>query len=95
MTPHINPYFVTAALTIIVQGVYSIRWMYRKTRNAEIYRAFVKDMATNHLPHLYDADRKIVEGMNALLVLNGLQQIRLDTPPPISFVELNGNGTPR
>lgn len=95
MTVPANPYYVTAALCVIAYCASAIRWMYRRARNAEIYRAFVKDMATNHLPHLYDADRKIVEGMNALLVLNGLQQIRLNEPPPIKFLELNGNGTPR
>jgi hypothetical protein len=73
---------ITEAVVVIGQGVLVIKWLYKRIRNGEIQAAFVEDMATNHLPHLYHADRKICEAL----------QIELDEPPPIKFVKLNGNG---
>jgi hypothetical protein len=32
-----------------------LRWLHRRMRNDEITRAFVRDIATNHLPHIYNA----------------------------------------
>jgi len=49
-------------------------------RNEEITRAFVRDIATNHLPHIYNALQKIA-----------MQQgIDLDDTPLVQFVDLNG-----
>jgi ABC-type uncharacterized transport system ATPase component len=48
---------------------------------------FVKSMATNHLPHLYNADKRLAEGLNLLLAHNGLEhRIEIDDAPPIDFV---------
>ena len=44
------------ALTVVisagVQFVLFLRWVHRRMRNDEIVRAFVRDIATNHLPHI-------------------------------------------
>ncbi len=51
------------ALTVVisagVQFVLFLRWLHRRMRNDEIVRAFVRDIATNHLPHIYNALQKI------------------------------------
>jgi len=50
-------------------------------RNDEITRAFVRDIATNHLPHIYNALQKIA----------AQQGIELDDTPLVRFVDLNGH----
>ena len=50
-------------------------------RNDEIARAFIRDIATNHLPHIYNALQKIAAG----------QGIELDETPLVRFVDLNGH----
>lgn len=67
-------------LALLIQTVFAVRWLYRKTRNDDVRAAFVDDMATNHLPHLYDALRGIC----------GHLGIELKEPPPIQFVRFNG-----
>ncbi len=49
-------------------------------RNDEIARAFIRDIATNHLPHIYNALQKIA----------AQQGIELDETPLVRFVDLNG-----
>jgi hypothetical protein len=49
----IDPYWLTVALTSLVQFVLFLRWLYRRIRNDEMTRTFVEDMATSHLPHIY------------------------------------------
>jgi hypothetical protein len=44
----------TFALLFTAQFILFLRWLYRRIRNDEITRVFVQDMATNHLPHIYD-----------------------------------------
>lgn len=61
--------------------IVTTRWAYKRTRNNEINRRFVHDMATNHLPHIYDAQKLIAAKMG----------IELPDPPPIQFMELNGH----
>jgi len=62
-----------------VQFVIFLRWLHRRMRNEEITRAFVRDIATNHLPHIYNALQKIA-----------MQQgIDLDETPIVQFVDLN------
>ena len=51
-------------------------------RDEEIVRAFVRDIATNHLPHIYNALQKIAAH----------QGIELDETPLVRFVDLNGKG---
>lgn len=50
-----------------------------------INRKFVRDMAENHLPHVYDLLHKLCEA----------QGIEHGPPPPVKFVSLNGNNRKR
>jgi hypothetical protein len=50
-------------------------------RDDEIGRAFVRDVATNHLPHIYAALQKIA----------AKQGIELDETPLVRFLDLNGH----
>jgi len=72
---------LTAVVSIGVQFVLFLRWLHRRMRNDEIVRAFVRDIATNHLPHIYDALHKIA----------ARQGITLDETPLVRFVDLNGH----
>jgi len=71
---------LTAIFTASVQFVLFLRWLHRRMRNDEITRAFVRDIATNHLPHIYNALQKIAAE----------QGIALDETPMVRFVDLNG-----
>ena len=80
MPPHW--YAMLAALSsVCVQFVLFLRWLHRRMRNDEIARAFIRDVATNHLPHIYDALHKIA----------AKQGITLDETPLVRFVDLNGH----
>jgi len=73
-------YGVLAAIfSVGVQLVLFLRWLHRRMRNDEIMRAFVHDIATNHLPHIYNALQKIAAE----------QGIDLDETPLVRFVDLN------
>lgn len=61
--------------------------LFKRYVRASIESAFVRDMAQNHLPHIYHAQTQqshaLVEIGNAL----GVQvKIDLDNPPPIQFI---------
>jgi hypothetical protein len=71
---------LTAIVSVGVQFVLFLRWLHRRIRDDEIVRAFVRDIATNHLPHIYDALHKIA----------AKQGIMLDETPLVRFVDLNG-----
>ena len=71
---------LTAVVSAGVQFVLFLRWLHRRMRDDEIVRAFVHDIATNHLPHIYSALRQIAEE----------QGITLEEPPLLRFVDLNG-----
>jgi len=75
-----NPYWIVVAFSSFLQMFFFLRWLHRRTRDDEIRRAFVRDMAINHLPHLYHALRQIA----------GHLGIQLCDPPPVHFLELNG-----
>ena len=75
-----NPYWIIAAFSSLVQFAIFLRWLHRRTRDDEIRRAFVRDMAVNHLPHLYHALRQIASHLG----------IELKEPPPVQFIEFNG-----
>jgi hypothetical protein len=79
-----NPYWLIVAFTVLAQLVVFLRWLHRRMRDDEIERAFVHDMATSHLPHIYHALRLIASHL----------EIGLEEPPPVRFLELNGFGTP-
>jgi hypothetical protein len=76
-----NPYWIVAGISSCVQLFFFLRWLHRRTRDDEIRRAFVRDMAVNHLPHLYHALRQI--GVHL-----GLE---IEDPPPVQFLELNNH----
>ncbi|HUI73743.1 MAG TPA: hypothetical protein VLX32_02300 [Candidatus Acidoferrum sp.] len=68
-------------ISLGVQFVIFLRWLHRRMRDDEIMRAFVRDVATNHLPHIY----------GALRIIAAEKGIELDSPPLVRFLELNGN----
>ena len=67
------------AVTSLVQFVVFLRWIYRRIRNDELTRAFVEDMATNHLPHIYEMLEKLCDK----------QGIERDPAPTIRWIDLN------
>ncbi len=75
-----NPYWFVVALSCLVQFLIFVRWLHRRTRDDEIRRAFIRDMAINHLPHLYHALREIAVHLG----------LELKDPPHVQFMELNG-----
>lgn len=56
----------------------TLRWLYRKVRNSEIEQNFVRDMAQNHLPHIYSTLELIAEYLG----------VKVEKSPPIQFVKL-------
>jgi len=71
--------WLTTLIPVVVQFVVFLRWLHRRMRNDEITRAFVRDIATNHLPHIYNALQKIA----------AQQGIDLDETPLVQFVDLS------
>ena len=69
----------TFGLVFLVQLALFLRWLYRRIRNDELTRAFVHDMATNHLPHIYERLEKLCEE----------QGIDHKPLPPIRWLDLN------
>jgi len=83
---------LAAIASASVQFVLFLRWLHRRMRDDEINRAFVRDVALNHLPHIYSALQSIAEQ----------QGITIDPAPVVRFVDLHhnqgsqgGNGTHR
>ena len=72
---------LTALVSVGVQFVLFLRWLHRRMRDDEIVRAFVRDIATNHLPHIYSALRQIAAE----------QGIALEDPPLLRFVDLHAH----
>lgn len=77
----LDPHWLLVALGLLTQFCVFVRWLHRHMRDAEISRVFVHDMATNHLPHIYQA----------LQLIAREHDIVLSEPPPVRFVELNGS----
>jgi hypothetical protein len=76
-------YWIAALVPLAVQAALFVRWLHRRTRDDEIHRAFIRDMATNHLPHVYAALREIAQASG----------ITLDEPPMVRYIEFrNGEG---
>ena len=76
--------WLATLVPVAVQFVLFLRWLHRRMRNDEITRAFVRDIATNHLPHIYNALQKIAAE----------QGITLDETPLVQFVDLNHRRRP-
>lgn len=74
-----EPSWWTIAVSVIVQLALFVRWLYRRIRNDELLRTFVEDMATNHLPHIYDV----------LLKLCDQRGIGRSPLPPIRWIDLD------
>jgi hypothetical protein len=72
-------HLLAIAAPVAAQLFVFLRWLHRRMRDDEIHRAFVRDMATNHLPHIYDALRRIAAE----------QGIDLNSPPLVRFVDVN------
>jgi hypothetical protein len=64
-----------------VQFVLFLRWLHRRMRNDEIVSVFVRDIAANHLPHIYRALHEIAKR----------QGIDLPETPLVRFVDFNGH----
>ncbi len=81
MRDFIDSNWWTFALTFTIQFALFVRWLYRRVRNDEFMRAFLQDMATNHLPHIYDLLDKMCDR----------QGIDRPPPPPILLIDLLDN----
>jgi hypothetical protein len=80
MRSFLNPYWLTLGFSSILQLALFVRWLYRRVRNDEITRAFVHDMATNHLPHIYERLERLCDQ----------QGVDRASAPPIRWLDLNG-----
>ena len=72
-------WMIASLIGIFIAAFSMAKYFYRQIRNAEIYKAFVYDMAENHLPHIYHELARQSRAMN----LDDVQT------PPIRFVDLN------
>jgi hypothetical protein len=72
---------VAAAVAFVGQAGFFIRWTYRRMRDDDIHRAFIRDMAVNHLPYTHRSLAQIARKMN----------VELGDPPSIQWVEINGH----
>jgi hypothetical protein len=79
ITAPITPALIASIVPVFVQFVLFLRWLHRRMRDDEITRAFVRDVALNHLPHIYTALREIA----------ARQGIELDETPLVRFLEFN------
>ena len=76
-----NPYWIAIGISSAVQFFIFLRWLHRRTRDDEIRRTFIRDMAINHLPHLY----------HALRMIGARLGLELADPPRVQFLEFNGH----
>ena len=74
-----NPYWLILGFNVLVQLVMFLRWLHRRMRDDEIQRAFLDDVASNHLPRIY----------NALALIANHLQIKLEEPPPVRFFDVS------
>lgn len=74
---------LAVAGVLLLQFILFVRWFWRRMMDDVINRKFIKDMAVNHLPYIYECLKQIGE-------LNGVQ---IPTPPAVQWVDINnGNG---
>jgi hypothetical protein len=69
---------VLAVLSLGAQLVVFLRWMHRRIGDDEIQRAFIRDLALQHLPAIY----------RALHMMAEQQGITLDETPLVKYVDL-------
>ena len=70
---------LVSTFVVFVQFLLFLRWLHRRVRNDEITRVFVQDMATNHLPHIYEVLQRLCNE----------QGIETANPPLVRWVDLN------
>jgi hypothetical protein len=75
-----DPSTIAIISATAAQFILFLRWLYRRIRNEEMTRAFVADMAANHLPHIYDLLSRLCDQ----------QGIERPPSPPIRWIDLNG-----
>jgi hypothetical protein len=76
--------WLTTLLPVSVQFVLFLRWLHRRMRTDEIVQACVRDIALNHLPHIY----------TSLAAISLKQGITLHELPMIHFVDLSTRRRP-
>ena len=77
-----HSYALLAAIaSASVQLLLFLRWLHRRMRDDEIVRAFVRDLAITHLPHIYSALRQIADQ----------QGISVSEAPLVHFVDFSGH----
>jgi hypothetical protein len=80
MNATLHLHWVAVAFSLLMQGFLFLRWLHKRLRDDEITRAFVRDMATNHLPHIY----------NVLQRLCRQQGIAGSNSPAVRWIDMNG-----
>lgn len=87
---HLNDlYYALAILATVVVGV---RWLLKRYSANLVMRKFVKSVATNHLPHIYHAQKEQARATNLILSHLGIEdQVHLMPDPEISFVDLESD----
>ena len=76
--------WLTTLLPVSVQFILFLRWLHRRMRTDEIVHACVRDIALNHLPHIY----------TSLTAISAKQGIDLHELPMIHFVDLSTRRRP-
>jgi hypothetical protein len=72
--------WLTTIVPVAVQFVLFLRWLHRSMRNDEVVHACVRDIALNHLPHIYSSLQAIAARQGSTV-----QEI-----PVVHFVDFNG-----
>jgi hypothetical protein len=75
---------LTSLAPVLLQLLLFLRWLHRRMRDDEIIYAFVRDVAINHLPHIYSALQKMA----------AQQGIVLDETPLVRFLDLDSRAKP-
>lgn len=77
----LDPFWISLISSLLAQFALGVRWLYRRIRDDEVNRTFVRDMATNHLPHIYQLLLKLCEK----------QGIDVEPTPPVRWVDLSSS----
>lgn len=75
----LDPYCLSLLFAGLAQFTLFLRWLFRRMRDDELHRAFLHDMATNHLPHIYGLLVKLCEK----------QGIAIEPTPAIHWIDLD------
>jgi hypothetical protein len=79
MTDLLEPRWLSLAFTFLIQFFLFLRWLHKRLRDDEINRVFVRDIATNHLPHIYELLQQLCEQ----------QEIQNPKPPAVRWISLD------